>query len=87
VAGTSGGNPAADDDVLTNVAEAYRHYKPIGAWGDGRDVLEGLGIDLSARGVAAAAQADEQFATELRQALGWHRHWDRQTLGRPVGAR
>jgi catalase len=87
VAGTSGGSPAADEYALANVAEAYRHHKPVAGWGDGREALEVAGIDLSAGGVVTAARADEQFGLALRDALGWHRHWDRRPLRRPVGVR
>ncbi|MEC1553334.1 catalase [Bacillus haynesii] len=64
------------------VNEAFGHYKAIGAAGKGIDLL------LSAAGSHAAAQpgiitshddkSKDDFGKKLVEAIGEHRHWDRQ---------
>ena len=44
----------ADPYTALNLGEAYRHYKPIAAWGEGRDVLESCAIPADAEGVVTA---------------------------------
>ncbi|HEY7627883.1 MAG TPA: catalase [Ilumatobacteraceae bacterium] len=68
----------ADNPVaLTYVQSAYRHYKPIGAWGDGDQLLANAGVDTAADGVAIAAKANATFTNAIIGALSTHRHWDR----------
>ncbi len=76
------GGPSADvvgRDPYTavNLGEAYRHHKPVAAWGSGQDVLVKAGIDLGAPGVVVADGGEAAFAGALVEAMGWHRHWDR----------
>ena len=63
--------------VLTYVQGAYRHFKTIGAWGDGAGVLAQAGIDADAPGVVVADTAAKRFAQSIVDALGQHRHWER----------
>jgi hypothetical protein len=37
-----------------------------------------------APGVVTAASSDASFVKELVSAIGWHRHWDRQTGPNPI---
>jgi catalase len=77
----AGGPGAADlgTDPYTalNLGEAFRHYKPIAAWGEGRDVLTACAIASDAEGVVTGASANRAFAKELIEAIAWHRHWGR----------
>ena len=72
------------------VREAFHHAKPVGAIGEGIDLLVAAGVVpsnklamhtaiTSDRGVViAAATADlDTFAKELIAAIQQHRHWDR----------
>jgi catalase len=68
---------ATDPAVLTYVQSAFRHYKPVGAWGDGAELLANAGIDTAAPGVVVADKPARQFATSLVDALAVHRHWER----------
>jgi len=77
----AGGASAAvlgrDPYTAVNLGEAFRHYKVIGAWGEGRAVLEAFGITADMAGIVAGDSADAGFNTRLVEAIGWHRHWDR----------
>jgi len=68
---------ASDRKVAVMVQEAYRHHKPVAAFGTGADVLAQAGIDATAPGVLSAGSADSGFASSLIEAVGWHRFWDR----------
>src|SRR4029079_5354839 len=48
----AGAGLADTSAVLTGVQSAYRHFKPIAAWGDGADLLTSAGIDVTGPGVA-----------------------------------
>ncbi len=63
-----------------NLAEAYRHYKPIASWGAGNAVLEECGLDAELPGVITAATASRSFTASLLEALGWHRYWERDEV-------
>ncbi|HTW20110.1 MAG TPA: catalase [Mycobacteriales bacterium] len=66
-----------DHRLAVLIAEMYRHYKCVGAWGDGAEVLEAAGVDLAAPGVVTAKRGGDDLATMLTEALGKHRAWDR----------
>ncbi|MBI5090464.1 MAG: catalase, partial [Actinobacteria bacterium] len=66
-------NPA----VVTFVQSAYRHFKPVAAWGDGDALLAAAGIDPKAGGVAMAPRVTKAFAKQVIADLAVHRHWDR----------
>ena len=63
-----------DPRMTMLVAEAYRHSKAIGAWGDGAAVLAQAGA-----GGAGVVVADSPAAAleEVRELLSRHRVWDR----------
>ena len=69
---------ARSEDVDPRVAmllqEAFRHAKPIGAWGEGAAILRSVGI--SGPGVVAGESAAQTFA-EVHDLLGRHRVWER----------
>jgi catalase len=69
---------AADQTQLNLLlGEAYRHLKPIAAWGGGRARLEEAGIPEGAPGVVVGDAANREFARALKEAVGMHRQWDR----------
>ncbi|MFD6552437.1 catalase HPII, partial [Streptomyces sp. NPDC058398] len=67
-----------DPRVLVMLTEAYRHGKALGAWGDGKQVLEAAGIASDAPGVVTARSADSGLKRLIRL-LARHRAWDRFT--------
>ena len=73
----SGTSLANDPGVITYIQSAFRHYKPIAAWGDGEQVLTNAGIASSDPGVVIAPKANKTFAKSCIDALAVHRHWDR----------
>ena len=78
--GKSAESLAKDPYVAETLGEAFRHHKTIGAWGQGTTVLDLLSMTGSP-GVVSSPKADSSFATDLIEAIGLHRHWDR--LPRP----
>jgi catalase len=78
VAGGSGTNEVGRDAyVALNLQEAFRHFKPIGAWGDGQSVLESCSISVKEPGVVLSEHATREFARSLIAAMVAHRHWNR----------
>jgi catalase len=73
----SGTGLAANPAAMTYVQAAYRHYKPVAAWGDGAELLAGAGIDLEAPGVVVSERVNKAFGSSIIAALRVHRHWDR----------
>jgi catalase len=67
----------ADPYTALNLTEAYRHYKPVAAWGEGQETLAACAIPSDAAGVLTSANASRAFAKDLIDAIGWHRHWNR----------
>ena len=63
-----------DPRVTMLVTEAYRHSKPLGAWGDGAAVLAQAGADGA--GVVIGDSAAATLA-EVQPLLARHRVWDR----------
>ncbi len=66
-------NPAA----ITWIQSAYRHFKPIAAWGDGDQLLTNAGIASDAPGIIVAPKANSSLAKAVVAALAAHRAWDR----------
>jgi catalase len=66
-------NPAA----ITWIQSAYRHFKPIAAWGDGNQLLTNAGIASDAPGIFVAPKANSSLAKAVLAALAAHRAWDR----------
>jgi catalase len=61
------------------LGEMFRHYKVIGGWGDGDQVLTAAGIDTTAPGVILAEMVAKPYTIELFGAVGLHRAWDRSS--------
>lgn len=72
-----GTTPTRDIKLILLLQEAFRHCKPIAAWGDGAAALSAAGIDLEAAGVLVADGVDKKFTEALANAVGLHRVWDR----------
>jgi catalase len=69
-----------DFRALVMLQEAFRHLKAVGAWGDGRAVLEAAGIDPGAPGVVVGRKPGSKMTAQLITSLGLHRAWDRTPL-------
>ncbi|MCU1359840.1 MAG: catalase [Ilumatobacteraceae bacterium] len=72
-----GAGLANDPAVNTYVQSAYRHFKPIAAWGDGGQLLGIAGVDPNGAGVVTSEKANKAFARLVIASLAAHRHWDR----------
>jgi catalase len=78
VAGGMGKDPASSDiRSVILLQEAYRHLKPLAAWGDASQVLTAAGIDPAADGVLVGPSVVRAFSQELIAFLGRHRVWSR----------
>jgi catalase len=75
-----GAGDLADIKLSILLQEAFRHAKPIGAWGDGEQALVTAGIDTSAPGVLLSSGVNATYGKQLVKALGLHRVWDRAPL-------
>ena len=71
-----GTETGGDIKVQVLLQEAFRHCKPVLAWGSGVDEVLVAGIDTERPGVLVAETAADGF-DPLKQALGLHRVWDR----------
>ena len=72
--GTAG---LADPKLALLLSEANRHFKALGGWGDGAEVLKAAGINPAAPGVVVGARPTPGFMEKLLTALRMHRSWDR----------
>jgi catalase len=72
-----GTTPTGDIKLTVLLQEAYRHCKPLAAWGAGDAVLTRAGIEPDAPGVFVHAAAEKEFTNSLIAAVGLHRAWDR----------
>ncbi|WP_255169218.1 catalase [Natrononativus amylolyticus] len=77
------------------VAEAFKHYKPVAALGEGVDLLEAVelpGVDLSDgdlvsdQGVVTSRDGEdlESFLEAFVDAVAAHRHWEREPAEVPA---
>ncbi|MFD2422520.1 catalase [Amycolatopsis pigmentata] len=87
-----------DGYALHFVAEAYKHVKPVAAFGAGRDLLRQAGVTgpiaeadlqvVAEEGVITTTAAREDLDTEFFDALATevarHRAWERRTDGVPA---
>ena len=73
----AGTKPTRDIKLIVLLQEAFRHCKPVSAWGDGTAALAAAGIDLDAAGVLVADTVDKSFTDALADAVGLHRVWER----------
>jgi catalase len=80
-----GTQPAPDVKAMTLLQEAYRHCKPVGAWGSGRDLLCLAGVPEDGPGVLLADTMVKAYSGQLFTALGLHRVWDRESALLPTG--
>ncbi len=76
----AGTTPTGNIKQTVLLQEAYRHCKPMGAWGDGATVLADAGIPVEAPGVLITKAANKTFGKSLTTALGLHRAWPRAAL-------
>jgi catalase len=73
----AGTTPSADIKLVVLLQEAFRHCKPLGAWGDGVAQLEAAAIGRDAAGVLVGDDSGKAFSAGLVTALGLHRVWER----------
>ena len=78
-------------DALHFIAEAFKHGKPIGATGEGVDLIEAASLpgialsdgDLTAeKGVVTMRDGTDGFVEAFRDAVAQHRHFDREQKDR-----
>ena len=72
-----GAGLATDPAAITYVQMAYRHHKPLGAWGDGAELLTAAGAGLEDPGVVTSERGTKTFAKNVLGAMAVHRHWER----------
>jgi len=86
-------------DVREFVAEAHKHFKAIGALGEGAELLRAAGIDGETQappsrgngkanghlGIVLGGNGDTRgFVDQFTRAIAQHRHWERADSSRPV---
>ena len=69
--------PTGDVKLTVLLQEAYRHCKPVGAWGSGSAALDLASIPQDGPGVLLGGSPDKAFTAALTTALGLHRVWER----------
>ena len=67
---------AVDPRVLLMLAEAFRHSKTIGGWGDAVTILAAAGCPTDAPGIVLADTPTDVLG-QLTDLLGTHRVWER----------
>jgi catalase len=76
---------SGDGKAVHFVAEAYKHYKAIGALGEGSELLSArVPSGGDGPGVIIADDTDEGFITAFAEAVAAHRHFGRETAGVPA---
>jgi len=73
----SGTGLATDPTALKYLQEAYRHHKPLAAWGDGVTLLEAAGATTGEPGIVTSERVTKGFGSNVVAALGRHRYWYR----------
>jgi catalase len=68
---------ATQPAVLAHVQAAFRHCKPVAAWGAGAEVLAAAGIADDAPGVVVAEKSNKAFGAAVLASMAVHRHWER----------
>jgi catalase len=63
--------------VATYIQSAFRHFKPVGAWGDGVAVLGAAGVAGTAPGVVTGDKVNRALGRSILAAMAVHRHWER----------
>jgi catalase len=77
---------SADGKAVHFVTEAYKHYKAIGALGEGSELLSTARVpdrDLD-QGVVVTDRPDGEFVKQFGDAVAAHRHFDRETDSVPA---
>lgn len=89
----SAGNLKSQGKALHFINEAFKHCKPIGAAGEGIELLRASGISgiqfangesrteyLSDKGIVTTLNSDdiENFSEAFMEAIAQHRHWNRE---------
>ncbi len=72
-----GTTPSGDLKLVLLLQEAYRHCKPIAAWGSGAEILSAAGIGADDPGVVIGETNAKPFTDSLVGAVGLHRAWTR----------
>lgn len=71
----------ASPDAVYFVREAYKHLKPIGAQGEGADLLSAAGVlrtGATSPGVTiSGSEPAASFANQFMADIAVHRHWNR----------
>lgn len=68
------------DEPVMFLTDAFRHGKPIAATGEGLQLLEKAGVNMTADGVVTANSSDENVQKDFEQALLTQRFWSRLPL-------
>lgn len=74
-AGDPTGQPTVDPRISLMLAEAYRHSKVIGGWGDAASILAAAGIAQDAPGVVVGS--GPAVLARMAELLSAHRVWER----------
>ena len=87
---------AVDGYAVHFVTEAYKHLKPVGAFGAGIDLLRKVGVDgqqadgedvVDAKGVVSTTAAEDsmpnEFFSTFAKKLAQHRVWNRDADSEP----
>ncbi len=74
---------AADGTAVNFVAEAFKHYKAVGALGDGVALLETARVPAADQGVVTGS-AGRDFIERFTEAVAAHRHFGRDTTPIPA---
>ncbi|HWD06252.1 MAG TPA: catalase [Amycolatopsis sp.] len=77
----AGGSRLGEDgEAVHHVAEAFKHLKPVAAFGDGTGLLRKAGIEATEPGVVTTAGTiEDEFTEAFLRALAKHRVWTRRT--------
>jgi len=75
-AGDPTGHPSVDPRVSLMIAEAFRHSKALGGWGDVANALAAAGVPSTAAGVIVGNKAST-VVDQLQVLVAKHRVWER----------
>ncbi|WP_163969389.1 catalase [Oceanobacillus halotolerans] len=78
VVGGNVGSKVFHKNASQFTTDAFNHYKPIGATADGKMLLDELNM-TGAVGVFVQ-ENDKTFVEQFTQAIGEHRHWNRDVM-------
>ncbi|WP_246021024.1 catalase [Arthrobacter echini] len=75
-AGDPSGHASADPRASLMIAEAYRHAKALGGWGNAENALAAAGVPSTAPGVVVGDDTSA-VVEQLKVLLAQHRVWER----------